>query len=110
MKKIIVVAATIGMLSAAHAQEAFKPPVVSAVQGAHCNAGMGPEPVMTYDVNGHLMQCVNGDKHGAGSWQYVAESDVDRITRKLDQLNATETQVLTALNELVAAQHANVQK
>lgn len=110
MKKIVAVVATIGVFSTAHAQEAFKPPVAAHVQGAHCSAGMGPIPVMTYDANGHPMQCANTDKNGAGSWQYVAESDADRIARKLDQLNATDSQILAALTELVASERSHVQK
>ncbi|WP_205183598.1 hypothetical protein [Burkholderia sp. LMG 13014] len=110
MKKILVVVSTIGMFSAAHAQEAFKPPVVAPVQGAHCNAGTASVPVMSYDANGHPMQCAGVEKNGGGSWQYVAESDADRITRRLDQLNVTDTQILVALTQLVAAQRANGQK
>ncbi|MBN3729414.1 hypothetical protein [Burkholderia sp. Tr-20390] len=110
MKKIIVFVVSIGIFSAAHAQEAFKPPVVAPVQGAHCNAGMGPVPLMAYDANGHLLQCASTSTNGEQSWEYVAERDLDRITRRLDQLNATNAQILVALTQLVAAQYANVQK
>ncbi len=107
MKRILIAAAAIAMTSVAHAQLAFTPPVAVPVQGAHCDAGVGPVPLMAYDTNGHPMQCANTDKNGAGSWQYVAESDVDRITHKLNQINATESQILVKLTELVAAQQAS---
>ncbi len=110
MKKLIVFAAAISMFSAAHAQYASKPPVLAPTHGAHCNVGSGPVPLMAYDENGHPMQCTNTGANDAGSWQYVAESDVDRVTRKLDQLNATDTQILAKLTELLAVQRANVQK
>ena len=110
MKKLLIFVAAIGMFSAAHAQYVAKTPLVATAQGAHCNSGFGPVPLMAYDPDGHPMRCAHTDKNGSGSWQYVAESDVDRVTRKLAQLNSTDTQILARLTELLAVQRANVQK
>lgn len=110
MKKLLIFAAAIGMFSAAHAQYVAKTPLVATAKGTHCNAGLGPVPLMAYDPSGRPMQCTHTDKNGSGSWQYVAESDFDRVSRKLDQLNSTDTQILAKLTELLAVQRENVQK
>lgn len=112
-KMLFAVAALVGV-SAAHADEQIisKPPVAAPVQGTHCNFGAvggstgGP---YAYDSHNHLMQCAGDTKNP--TWQYVPESsDADRIARKLDELNATETQILVKLTELVAAQQADGRK
>lgn len=56
MKKLLIFVAAIGMFSAAHAQYVAKTPLVATAQGAHCNSGFGPVPLMDYDPDGHPMQ------------------------------------------------------
>lgn len=114
-KMLFAVAALVGV-SAAHADEQIisKPPVAAPVQGMHCNFGAAVVGGSTggpyaYDSRNHLMQCTGDTKNT--TWQYVPESsDADRIARKLDELNATETQILVKLTELVAVQQADGRK
>lgn len=82
------------------------------VQGSHCHAGSGPIPggSVSTDANGRLMQCFGTAEGGHGTWQYVAESDSDRLAKKLDQLNVTNMQILAKLSELTALQQASAHK
>lgn len=105
MKKLVFLAASLAIASATHAQTAFKPPVIYPLSGTHCEQGHGPIPPMSYDPSGHPMQCGQD-----GTWAFIPEGDADRITRKLDQLNTTDTQILVTLTQLLAVQQANVQK
>lgn len=112
MKKMLFAVAALVGVSAAHADEQIvsKPPVAVPAQGMHCNfsaavVGGSTGGPYTYDSSNHLMQCTGDTKNP--TWQYVPESsDADRIARKLDELNATETQILVKLTELVAIQQA----
>ncbi|WP_241302319.1 hypothetical protein [Burkholderia stabilis] len=106
MKKLSVVIAIICMFSVAQAQEVSKPPVVKPIAGAHCDTGAGSRPPLAYDANDHLMQCSDISTNGATTWQYVPEGDGDRIIRKLNELNATNVQILAALTKLLAVQTA----
>ncbi|MCA7889673.1 hypothetical protein QZM25_32030 [Burkholderia contaminans] len=106
MKKISVVIATICMFSVAQAQEVYKPAIVKPIAGTHCDTGAGSRPPMAYDAKDHLMQCSDISTNGTATWQYVAEGDGDRIIRKLDELNATNVQILAALTKLLAVQTA----
>ncbi|VWC81633.1 hypothetical protein BLA39750_01242 [Burkholderia lata] len=106
MKKLGVIIATISMFSVAQAQEASKPPVVRPIAGTLCDTGAGARPPMAYDANDHLLQCSDISTNGTATWQYVAEGESDRIVRKLDELNATNVQVLAALTKLLAVQTA----
>lgn len=56
------------------------------------------------------MQCFGTAEGGHGTWQYVAESDSDRLAKKLDQLNVTNMQILAKLSELTALQQASAHK
>lgn len=106
MKKVLIVAAAVAMASAAHAQVVFKPTYVEApVQGTSCELPSGLVlPFLNYDASGRQMQCIGNAMGEKPTWRYVAESDSERIGRKLDQLNATNVAILTKLSELIAVQ------
>ncbi|MFP3637859.1 hypothetical protein [Paraburkholderia sp. SIMBA_054] len=59
---------------------------------------------MNYDAAGHAMQCGVD-----GTWVYIPEGDADRITRKLDQLNETDTKILLTLQTLLATRMSSNQ-
>lgn len=121
MKKILIIAAALAVVTAAQAQEnAHKPPVETPVEGKHCDlpAGELPIPVINYDAKGRTMRCVAAAPvrdallvgNGGGTWRYVMESESVRIEQKLDQLNVTNVQILQKLTEIQMQQQASARK
>lgn len=121
MKKSLIIAAALAMASAAQAQQtAYKPPVEAPTEGRHCDlpAGELPIPVINYDAKGRTMRCVATAPvrdtmmvgNGGGTWRYVIESESVRLEQKLDQLNATNVQILQKLTEIQVQQQASARK
>ena len=122
MKKLLIIAATLAMASATQAQQLayYKPPVEAPVEGTHCDlpAGQLPIPMINYDAKGHTMRCVAPAPvrdslmvtNSGGPWRYVAESEGVRLEQKLDQLNATNLQILQKLTEIQVQQQASARK
>ena len=121
MKKSLIIAAALAMASAAQAQQtAYKPPVEAPAEGKHCDlpAGELPIPVINYDAKGRTMRCVAAAPvrdtmmvgNGGGTWRYVIESESVRLEQKLDQLNATNVQILQKLTEIQVQQQASARK
>lgn len=121
MKKLLIVAATLAMASATQAQQlAYKPPVEAPVEGTHCDlpAGQLPIPMINYDAKGRTMRCVAPAPvrdslmvtNSGGTWRYVAESESVRLEQKLDQLNATNVQILQKLTEIQVQQQTSARK
>lgn len=120
-KSLIIIAAALAMASAAQAQQtAYKPPVEAPAEGKHCDlpAGELPIPVINYDAKGRTMRCVATAPvrdtmmvgNGGGTWRYVIESESVRLEQKLDQLNATNVQILQKLTEIQVQQQASARK
>ncbi|MBA9869713.1 hypothetical protein ACUXPM_003594 [Ralstonia sp. 151470066-2] len=82
------------------------------IQGSHCDLASGPISAgsISTDANGRMMQCFGSAKGAPGTWQYVVESDSERIEKKLDQLNITNMQILAKLSELAALQQSGAHK
>lgn len=117
----MIITAALAMASAAHAQDnAFKPPVEAPAEGKHCDlpAGELPIPVINYDAKGRTLRCVAAAPvrdsmmvgNGGGTWRYVMESESVRLEQKLDQLNATNVQILQKLTEIQVQQQASARK
>jgi hypothetical protein len=75
--------------------------------------------VINYDDKGRTMRCfASAPVHdtmmvgnGGGKWRYVMESESVRLEQKLDQLNATNVQILQKLTEIqVQQQQASTRK
>lgn len=112
MKRVLIAAACVAFAAVAQAQAVYKPPVEAPVQGTPCelpSGGVGL-PMLNYDANGRIMRCIGTPMGEKPKWRYVAESDSDRLGQKLEQLNATNMQILAKLTELVAAQQASSHK
>lgn len=114
MNRYLIVAATVAFASAAHAQVAAQTaPLGRAVKGVECEApGM-----LNHDGEGRMMRCASTVKGEKAKWQYIGESDSERIAQKLDQLNATmaatnatNVAILAKLSELVALQQSAPRK